>query len=103
MGRMALFYTTKSDARLSQRFGGLPLIKAAEMVCDLPEIKGMCVQSDSDAWFAADIQTLKHVVGQVRTSWLDRLVQHVDESSVSFTRLQHKELLKLELQFWVFK
>ncbi|MES2534840.1 MAG: hypothetical protein V4632_03115 [Pseudomonadota bacterium] len=67
IGNMALFYTTRNDVRLSQRFGGLPLIKAAEMICDLPGVEGMLIQSDGDAWFAADKQTLKHVLGQVRT------------------------------------
>ncbi len=68
IGRVAVFYTTKSDARLLQRFGGLPLIKAAEMVSNISEIEGMLIQSDSDAWFVADKQALKHVVGRVRSS-----------------------------------
>lgn len=68
IGHVAVFYTTKSDARLLQRFGGLPLIKAAEMVSNLSEIQGMLIQSDSDAWFVADKKALKHVVGQVRSS-----------------------------------
>lgn len=68
IGRVAVFYTTKFDARLLQRFGGLPLIKAAEMVSNLSEIEGMLIQSDSDAWFVADKQALKQVVGQVRSS-----------------------------------
>lgn len=68
IGRVAVFYTTKSDTRLFQRFGGLPLIKAAEMVSNLSEIDGMLIQSDSDAWFVADQPALKHVVGRVRSS-----------------------------------
>jgi hypothetical protein len=68
IGQVALFYTTQSDVRLSQRFGGLPLIKAAEMVCNLSAINGMLIQSDSDAWFVADKQALKHVIGQARSS-----------------------------------
>ncbi|MBK8893322.1 MAG: hypothetical protein IPN64_04480 [Propionivibrio sp.] len=68
IGRVAVFYTTKSDARLFQRFGGLPLIKAAEMVSNLQEIDGMLIQSDRDAWFIADKLALKHVVGRVRSS-----------------------------------
>jgi hypothetical protein len=67
IGRIALFYTTKNDARLSQRIGGLPLIKAAEMVANMSGIDGMLVQSDGDAWFVADKKALKHVVGQVRS------------------------------------
>jgi hypothetical protein len=44
-------------------------MKAAEMVCDLPGIDGMLIQSDSDAWFAADKQALRQVLGQVRTDF----------------------------------
>jgi hypothetical protein len=67
IGHMVLFYTSKEDARLSKRLGGLPLIKAAEMVCDLQGVEGILIQSDGDAWFAADKQALRNVIGQVRT------------------------------------
>ncbi|MBX3712652.1 MAG: hypothetical protein KF800_11875 [Lysobacter sp.] len=50
-GVMAVFYTSKSDPRISdKRFAGLPLMEAVSVVCDLPEIDGIILQSDSTAW-----------------------------------------------------
>lgn len=66
IGRMALFYTSKKDARLSKRFAGLPLLRAAEMVCRMPEADGMLIQSDQDAWFVATKDALRAVVGRAR-------------------------------------
>jgi hypothetical protein len=71
IGRMGLFYTTKSDPRLSHRFAGLPLIKAAEMISEMAEVEGMLIQSDGSAWFAADKQILKKIIGQVRSRNFD--------------------------------
>lgn len=59
IGRMALFFTDKTDKRLPNRFGGMPLLKAAEMVCDLPDVDGILIQSNQAAWFAADKRSLK--------------------------------------------
>lgn len=53
-GEMALFYTTKGDARLLGQFAGMPLIKAAEMTAKMPDVGGMLIQSDGDAWIAVD-------------------------------------------------
>ena len=63
IGNFALFYSSKNDARLSGKFGGMPLAKAVEMVCDLPGVDGMLIQSDGDAWFAADKQTISRLLG----------------------------------------
>lgn len=68
IGPMALFYTSKGDPRLDKRFGGIPLLRAAEMACNMEDVKGMLIQSDRDAWFAADVQALKSVLGQVRAA-----------------------------------
>lgn len=66
--RMALFYTARNDPRLSQRFGGLSLIKAAEMISDMSGVDGILIQSDSDAWFAADKIAIKQAIGQRRSA-----------------------------------
>lgn len=66
IGRMALFYASKRDTRLSQRFAGMPLARAAEMVCGMPEVDGMLIQSDSDAWFVARKDVLRNALGQIR-------------------------------------
>jgi hypothetical protein len=66
IGRMALFYTSRKDARLSERFAGLPLLRAAEMVCRMPEADGMLIQSDQDAWFVATKDALRSVLGRSR-------------------------------------
>jgi len=66
VGCMALFYTTKTDSRLSQQFGGMPLIKAMEMVCDLDSVDGMLIQSDSEAWFAADKKVLNEALSSIQ-------------------------------------
>lgn len=66
IGRMAIFYASKGDARLSQRFAGMPLVRAAEMVCDMPEVDGMLIQSDGDAWLVARKDVLRNALGQMR-------------------------------------
>lgn len=68
IGPMALFYASKDDPRLAKRFGGIPLLRAAVLVCSMQDVKGMLIQSDRDAWFAADVQALKSVLGQVRSA-----------------------------------
>jgi hypothetical protein len=70
IGQMGLFYASKSDSRLGEKFAGMPLARAVKMVCDLPSIDGMLIQSSSDAWFVARSETLRGVVGQVRDSVL---------------------------------
>lgn len=66
IGRMGLFYATKDDRRLNDRFAGMPLIRAAQMVCDLPDVDGMLIQSSGDAWFVARKAALQETIGQVR-------------------------------------
>jgi hypothetical protein len=66
IGRMGLFYASKDDARLGEKFAGMPLIRAAQMVCDLSSVDGMLLQSDGDAWFVARKEALREVIGQVR-------------------------------------
>jgi hypothetical protein len=65
-GRMALYYTTKSNVRLSRRFAGLSLIKATEMISDLTEFDGMVIQGNEGVWFAADKRKLAKILGHVR-------------------------------------
>lgn len=66
IGRMGLFYASRDDARLGEKFAGMPLIRAAQMVCDLPDVDGILIQSDGDAWFVARKEALREVIGQVR-------------------------------------
>ena len=63
IGKMAIFYTKKSDHRLSKKFGGLPLYRAFKMILEMNDIDGILIQSDEDAWFAADKQAIKNVLG----------------------------------------
>ena len=74
IGYMALFYTSKNDSRLSNRFAGMPLIRAIEMVCNMPEVDGILIQSDGDAWFAVPKDTLMAFLNQKlpRTRRLDK-------------------------------
>lgn len=58
-GEMALFYTSKSDDRLTEPFGGMPLHRAAEMVLGLPVLSGILVQSDGSAWLAVRKEALQ--------------------------------------------
>jgi hypothetical protein len=62
LGKMAVFYTNRQDARLSNEFGGLPLVKAIEMVLKMPEADGLIIQSDDEAWFGADKNALKRLI-----------------------------------------
>lgn len=66
IGRMALFYASKQDVRLTERFAGMPLIRAAEMVCGMPDVDGILIQSDRDTWFVAPKDVLRITLGQVR-------------------------------------
>jgi hypothetical protein len=66
IGRMALFYASKQDTRLSKRFAGIPLIRAAEIVCNARDLDGMLIQSDGDAWFVAKKDTLRNITGMRR-------------------------------------
>jgi hypothetical protein len=54
IGRMAIFYTNKTDSRLTKKFGGMPLYRALKMIHELPDVDGILIQSDQDAWFALD-------------------------------------------------
>lgn len=63
-GRMALFYASRKDGRLSERFAGIPLIGAAEMICDRSDLDGILIQSDSDAWFVARKEALRNLLDQ---------------------------------------
>jgi hypothetical protein len=67
-GCMILCYTHKKDARLfnaglSDKFGGMSLIKVAEMVCKAAEVDGLLIQSDGDAWFGANKLSLRQIFG----------------------------------------
>ncbi|XVJ69143.1 MAG: hypothetical protein HEQ39_05510 [Rhizobacter sp.] len=66
IGPMALFYASRGDRRLSQRFAGMPLIRAAQMICATPEVEGLLIQSDADAWLVVRKDALHQVVGQIR-------------------------------------
>jgi hypothetical protein len=66
IGRMALFFASSEDPRLSKRFAGMPLIRAAEMVLALPDVDGMLIQSRGEAWFVAGKKALRKGVGHVR-------------------------------------
>lgn len=59
--RMVLFYASKQDARLSEPFAGMPLMRAVEMVCSLSDADGMLIQSDTEAWVAVRKEVLRDV------------------------------------------
>ena len=59
--RLVPFFTSKQDFRLRERFAGMPLIRAIEMVCKLAdEADGMLIQSDQSAWIAFHQETLSN-------------------------------------------
>jgi hypothetical protein len=62
--KMALFFTSKGDSRLSSPFGGIKLTNAVKMVLKMPDIDGMLVQSDAEAWIAAENKALENAVGK---------------------------------------
>jgi hypothetical protein len=66
VGPMALFYASNGDRRLSERFAGMPLMRAAQMVSSIPEVEGLLLQSDADAWLVVRKEALRQLVGQVR-------------------------------------
>jgi len=59
--RLALFFTSMQDIRLSERFAGMSLIRAIEMVCKLADdFDGMLIQSDQSAWIAFHQEALSN-------------------------------------------
>jgi hypothetical protein len=62
IGKMVIFYTNKSDHRLSKKFGGMPLNRALKMVQEMRDVDGILLQSDEDAWFSADKQAINNVI-----------------------------------------
>jgi hypothetical protein len=66
IGATALFYASRSDHRLSERFAGMPLMKAAQMVCSIPEVEGLLLQSDADAWLVVRKEALRQLISQAR-------------------------------------
>lgn len=50
--RFALFFTSRQDARLSGRIGGVSLEAAINMVLQNSHVQGMLLQSDTEAWVA---------------------------------------------------
>jgi hypothetical protein len=64
-GQLGLFYASKSDPRLGKRYGGMPLMRAAELICQLQGIDGMLIQSSTDAWFGCLKDALRGFVKDV--------------------------------------
>ena len=62
IGKMLIFYTNRSDHRLSKKFGGMPLNRALKMVQEMNDVDGILLQSDEEAWFAADKQAVNNVL-----------------------------------------
>ena len=65
IGRMAIFYTTKADSRLTQKFAGIPLKRALKMIDELPDVDGLLIQSDQEAWFAIDKRGIKKTLDAI--------------------------------------
>lgn len=65
-GKMALFYVSRDDARLGDRFAGIPLALAARAVCNERGMDGLLLQGSSDAWICFSKQKLLEVIGQLR-------------------------------------
>jgi hypothetical protein len=65
IGKMVIFYTNKSDHRLSKKFGGIPLYRALKMVQEMNDVDGILLQSDEEAWFSADKQAINNVLRSV--------------------------------------
>jgi len=58
-GPMALFYTTRRDARLTGKIGGVPLQAAIDMVLKNTSVNGFLLQGNGDAWVAVKKDALK--------------------------------------------
>lgn len=59
----SLFYTTKENFNLKKgSIGGVPLIAAIEMILKVPEVDGLLLQSDSNAWVAVKKQELENLL-----------------------------------------
>jgi len=65
IGRMAIFYTTKADSRLTHKYAGMPLKRALKMIDELSDVDGLLIQSDQEAWFAIDKQGIKKTLDAI--------------------------------------
>ena len=65
IGRMAIFYTTKNDSRLTHKFAGMPLKRALKMIDELSDVDGLLIQSDQEAWFAIDKRGIKKALNTI--------------------------------------
>ncbi len=65
-GKMALFYASRDDARLGDRFAGVPLAIAARMVCNEQAMDGLLLQGSADAWVCFPKQKLLKIIVQLR-------------------------------------
>ncbi len=65
IGRMAIFYTSKADSRLTHKFAGMPLKRALKMIDELSDVDGLLIQSDQEAWFAIDKQGIKKTLNAI--------------------------------------
>lgn len=76
---MGVFYTSKADPRLSERFSGMPLIQAAWMICNSQGVDGLLLQGSPDSQIAVKKEKIREVVGSVRDSVLIKyLSQHLE-------------------------
>jgi len=64
--RMALFFTTKENSRLTiGKIGGVSLRAAIQMTIDNPELDGLLLHSDQEVWRAVTKDGLRYLL-QVR-------------------------------------
>lgn len=66
IGPVALFYTSRDDERLAERFAGMPLMRAAEMICKQPGVEGMLLQSSEDAWLVVPQEALRQLLSEAK-------------------------------------
>ena len=61
--QFALFFTSRQDARLSGRIGGVSLEAAINIVLENSHVQGMLLQSNTEAWMAFRSEGLAVVSG----------------------------------------
>jgi hypothetical protein len=66
IGRVVLFFTSRQDARLRGRIAGMPLVEAAAMVCKMPDVDGVLIQSDAAAWIAVNKEAVRRLIDHIQ-------------------------------------
>ncbi len=60
--KAVVFFVSKNDKRLSDKYAGIVWERGLEMVLKMPNAKGIVIQSSSDAWVAVSRKIIEKLL-----------------------------------------